>query len=396
MARHVLIIVENLTVPRDRRVWDEATTLQQAGYVVTVICPVGPGYEAAEEVLEGVRILRHPVPEDTGSRFGIIREYLHALWWERRLARQVWREHPFDAVHLCNPPELLFLVARRYQRRHGVRMVFDHHDLSPELYEAKFGRRGPFYLALRVAELLTFRSADRVLSTNETFRQVAIERGKVDPSAVTVVRNGPDPEEFAPRDPDPSVRRGRPCMAVWLGHLGHQAGVEDLVRAAAYLVHEKGRADVHFMVIGDGPGREPAERLARELGVTAFVEFTGPLWGSELVRHVGSADMGLVTMRSTGHGMMTTAVKTMEYMSLGLPVVQYDLREGRRSAGDAALYARPDDAIDLAERILWLADRPEERESMGRRGRERVLTELAWNHQAPRLLAVYRDLIGPA
>lgn len=392
MARHVLMIVENLTVPRDRRVWNEATTLRQAGYDVTVICPVGQGYQAAEEKLDGVRILRHPVPEDTGSRMAFIREYANALRWERRLARRVWQEHPFDAIHLSNPPDVLYLVARPYRRRHGVRVVFDHHDLSPEVYESKFGRRGFLHAALRLFERLTFRNVDRVISTNETFRQVAIERGGVAPSNVTIVRNGPDPLEFSPGTAVPSVRRGRSCLVVWLGHLSAQSGVEDLVRVAEHAVHTRGRDDVHFMVIGDGPFRDPVQRLARELGVDAFVEFTGPLYGGELVDRIASGDIGLVTLRNTRHGAMSTAVKTMEYMAFALPVVQYDLLEGRRTAEGASLYAEPDDPVDLAEKVLWLADHPEERRELGQRGRERIVSELAWPHQAPRLLALYEEL----
>lgn len=392
MARHVLLIVENLTVPRDRRVWNEATTLRRAGYDVTVICPVGPGYDRSEEVLEGVRILRHPVPEDTGSRIAFVREYLNALWWERRLTRRVWRDHPFHVMHLSNPPDLLFLIARRYRRRHEVRVVFDHHDLSPELYESKFGRKGLMYRLLLWLERQTFRRVDRVISTNESIREVAIRRGGKDPSEVRVVRNGPDPEVFAPREADPNVRRGRGTLVVWLGHMGAQAGLDDLVRAAAHLVHVHHRSDIHFMVIGDGPARRSIEERAQALGVRDQIELTGPLYGDELVRHVASCDIGLLTLPRTPLGDRSTPTKTMEYMSLGLPVVQYELVESRRTAGDAALHARPNDPTDLAEKILHLADRPEERARLGDAGRERVVQELAWRHQASRLLDVYSEL----
>ncbi len=393
MSERVLIIVENLTVPRDRRVWNEATTLRDAGYRVSVICPVGPGYEDAYECLDGVHVHRHPQAPDDGSRWSFVREYLHALRWERRLARQVWRERGFDVVHICNPPDLLFLVALSYKLRHGVPVIFDHHDASPELYESKFGRRGAMVRVLRLLEGWTFRTADMVISTNESLRQVAIRRGRKRPDDVRVVRNGPDPDLFRPREPDPEIRDGRRHLVGWVGHMGDQAGLDDLVDAVAHIVFQRGRDDVHFMVIGDGPARPALRSRAGALGVADRFELPGAVYGDELVRRLSTCDVGVLTLRKTPLGDVSTPTKTMEYMALARPVVQYDLVESRRTAGETAVYARADDPADFGDKILWLLDHPEERERLGRAGRRRVEERLAWRHQAAFLLEAYRDVL---
>jgi glycosyltransferase involved in cell wall biosynthesis len=394
VSARALMLVENLTVPTDRRVWKEATSLRAAGYEVTVICPEGPGFEAGHEVLDGVRVLRHPLPPDTGSRGGIIREYLAALRWERRLAKRVWRERGFDVIHVANPPDLLFLVAWPYQLRHGVRLVYDQHDLAPELYESKFGGRGIFYWLLRLTEWLTYRRADLVLATNESFREIAQRRGRVDPARVRIVRNGPDLDEFNPRPPDPAVRRERPVLAGWVGHVGEQSGLEDLLLALAHVVRDRARPDVHLMLIGGGPALDATRSRARELGVDRHVEFAGPVYGEALVNRLSSCDMGVVPLRDTPHGNRSTAVKAAEYMALGLPVVQYDLVESRRTAGPAAAYATPGDPRALGDAILRLADDPSERARLGELGRRRVIERLAWSRQEPELLRAYRDVLG--
>lgn len=401
MASRVVLIVENLAVPRDRRVWNEATTLRDAGYHVSVICPVGPGFTAPYEVLDDIEIHRHPLPPDTGSRLGFIREYLNALRWERRLLRRIGHDGPVDVIHLANPPDVLYLVARPYRRR-GARVIFDHHDVAPELYESKFGRRGPLYWLLRFFERRTFRNSDLVISTNESIRDVAIRRGRRRPEDVRVVRNGPDPDVFAPRAQDAEVRQraglreGSGTLVVWVGHMGDQAGLDDLVDAAAHIVHGLGRNDIRFMIIGDGPVRAATEARAERKGVAEHVRFTGPIYGDDLVRHLASCDIGLLTLPKTPLGDRSTPTKTMEYMALGLPVVQYDLVESRRTAEDAALYARPNDPLDMAEKVVRLADAPDERERLGLRGRQRVVERLAWRHQAPELLRAYRDLLNGA
>lgn len=390
----VLIIVENLTVPRDQRVWNEATTLRQTGYQVSVICPVGPGFTDRYELRDGVHIYRHPTPPDRGSTLGFVREYASALRWERRLTRRVWRERGFDVIHLSNPPDILFLVALPYKLRHGVRIVFDHHDLAPELYESKFRRRGPLHWMLRLFERFSFRTADLVISTNQSFREIAIRRGGARPGDVRVVRNGPDPDRLQPRRPDATLRAGRPYLVGWVGHMGSQAGLEHLVRAAAHIIHYHGRDEIHFLLMGEGPSLEPTRQLAVELGVAENIELTGALYGAEMVERLASCDCGVVPLPATEHAKQSTSIKCMEYMALGLPVVQFDLLESRRTAGDAAVYARPDDAKDLGDKILWLADRPQEGRRLSRLGRERVVRELAWHRQAPELLRAYDDLLG--
>lgn len=393
MSGRILMIVENLPVPPDRRVWSEARTLRDAGYEVSIISPQGPGHEARYEELEGIHIHRHPITEGGGAA-GFVREFALALWWEARLARRIWRDRGFDAIHLCNPPDLLFLVALRYRALHGVPVVFDHHDLAPELFESKFGRRGIIFRALLLLEKATFRTADLVISTNESFRELAIRRGGRAPESVRVVRNGPDPDQFRPLPPDPAIRRGRGFLLGWVGQITEQAGLRDLLRALRHIVHDRQRADTHCLIIGDGPARAGLEVLAAELGVRDHVEFTGAQYDEDLVRHLSSCDVGVVCVGRTSHE-RSTAMKTMEYMALELPVVQYDLLELRRSAGEVAVYAEPDDPLDLAERILWLADHPDERARRGREGRRRVVEELGWPHQARELVRAYAELIGP-
>lgn len=393
----ILMVVENLPVPRDQRVWNEATTLRDAGYEVSVICPAGTESGAGYELRDGIHIHRHPAPPERESAAGFLREYASALFQEWRLARRIWRDRGFDVIHLANPPDLLFLIALPYKLRHGTRVVFDHHDLAPELFESKFSRRGPLYYLLRLVERLTFATADLVVSTNESFREIAVRRGGMDPAAVRVVRNGPDPERLHPglaEATDAAAGEGSGCTVGWVGHVNSQAGLDHLVRAVAHIVHTRGRGDVRFLLIGDGPALEPVRELAGALAVRDQIEFSGPLFGPEMVARLATCDVGVVPWPKTPQTDRSTAIKTMEYMALGLPVVQFDLLEGRRTAGDAALHAGPGDASELGDRILWLADRPEERRRLGRLGRERVVAELAWSLQARELVRAYEDLLG--
>ncbi len=389
LAKRVLIIVENLPVPFDRRVWMEATTLQKAGYEVAVISPTGNGFDKDYEVIEQIHIYRHPLPPEESSVVGYLREYSWAINWQFRLAQRVWRERGFDVIHICNPPDLLFLVAGWFKLFHGVRILFDHHDLSPEMYEAKYQRRDIFYQGLRLAERLTYGTADIVISTNESHREVAITRGKKKPEKVFVVRSAPDLSRFRRMSPNPNYRAGRDYLVGYMGVMGEPEGIDYLLRMVNYIVRKKNRQDIHFMLIGSGPAADKLKALSKELEVTDFVEFTGFKQGEELLERLSSCDVCVEPSPTSAYNENCTMNKILEYMAMGKAIVQFDLREGRRSAQEASLYAKPNDEVEFAEKILELLDSPERREKIGAEGRRRMEEILEWQYQVPKLLEAY-------
>ncbi|MBE8969568.1 glycosyltransferase family 4 protein [Nostocales cyanobacterium LEGE 12452] len=387
--KKVLIIVENLPVPFDRRVWMEATTLQKAGYEVSVISPTGNGFDKDYEIIEQIHIYRHPLPPEESSVIGYLREYSWAINWQFRLAQRVWRERGFDVIHICNPPDLLFLVAAWFKLFHGISIIFDHHDLSPEMYEAKYRRRDIFYHGLRWAERLTYATADMVISTNESHREVALKRGHKKPEKVFVVRSAPDLSRFRRMPPNPNYRRGRNYLIGYMGVMGEPEGIDYLLRMVYYIVHEKTRSDIHFMLIGSGPMAEKLKDLSKELKVNEFVEFTGFKQGEELLERLSSCDVCVEPSPTSAYNENCTMNKILEYMAMGKAIVQFDLREGRRSAQEASLYAKPNDEVEFAEKILELLDSPERREKIGAEGRRRMEEILEWQYQAPKLLDAY-------
>ncbi|MBN3898019.1 MAG: glycosyltransferase family 4 protein [Nostoc sp. NOS(2021)] len=390
--KKVLIIVENLPVPFDRRVWMEATTLQKAGYEVTVISPTGNGFEKDYEVIEQIHIYRHPLPPEESSVIGYLREYSWAINWQFRLAQRVWRERGFDVIHICNPPDLLFLVAGWFKLFHGTWVIFDHHDLSPEMYEAKYQRRDIFYHGLRWAERLTYATADMAISTNESHREVALNRGHKKPEKVFVVRSAPDLSRFRRMPPNPNYRRGKKYLIGYMGVMGEPEGIDYLLRMVYYIVQKKNRSDIHFMLIGSGPAAEKLKDLSKELEVTEFVEFTGFKQGEELLERLSSCDVCVEPSPTSAYNENCTMNKILEYMAMGKAIVQFDLREGRRSAQEASLYAKPNDEVEFAEKILELLDSPERREKIGAEGRRRMEEILEWQYQAPKLLEAYEKI----
>ncbi len=385
----VLIIVENLPVPFDRRVWMEATALKNNGYEVSVICPMDSTFNEPYEELEGIHIYRHPLPPETSSVGGYLKEYLSAITWEFRLAQKIWKKHGFDVIHICNPPDVLFLVASWFKLLKGVRVIFDHHDLNPELYEAKYERRDIFYHGLRIAERLTFATADVVISTNQSYREVALTRGKKKPDDVFVVRSGPDLSRFYVVPSNPAYRKGRKYLVGYVGVMGEQEGIEHLLEAVRFLVYEKDCHDIHFMLIGKGPVVDQLRSMASQLGVEDYVEFTGRVSNEELLERLSSCDICVNPDRKNQLNDRSTMNKIMEYMALGKPIVQFDLLEGKRSAQQASLYAEPDNAVDFAEKILALLASPEQREAMAVEGQRRMRDSLEWRHQIPKLLNAY-------
>lgn len=393
--RRVLIIVENLPVPFDRRVWQEASTLVAAGYEVSIICPIGKGHEARRETINGIDILRHTLPFEASGARGYLVEYGAALFHEMRLALKVAFGRGFDAIHACNPPDLIFLVALPFKWFANKRFLFDHHDINPELYEAKFdGRRDSFWHLLRWFERRTFQAADVVISTNDSYRQIAIDRGGKDPGDIFVVRSGPSLERIRILPPDPVVKKGRDFLIGYVGVIGAQEGIQYLLEAMHILVVERGRRDIQCAIIGGGSSVAEMTALSVAKGLADVVDFYGRVPDAELLRVLNTADVCVNPDEHNAMNDKSTMNKIVEYMALGKPIVQFDLTEGRVSAGDASVYARANDARDMADKIEALLADPAERARMGDYGRRRVEDTLEWRHQEPILLAAYDRLFA--
>jgi glycosyltransferase involved in cell wall biosynthesis len=393
-GRKILIIVENLPLPFDRRVWHEARTLTAAGAQVCVICPTGKGYDARHEELDGVHIYRHSLPLDASGAAGYLLEYGAALFHETRLAWKILRRHGFDTIQGCNPPDLIFLIAWQF-RLLGKRYIFDHHDINPELYEAKFGKRGFFWRLMVLFERLNFRAAHVVISTNQSYREIALTRGGKRAEDVFVVRSGPDLNRLHVTDPDPEWRKGRAHMIGYVGVMGDQEGIDLLLECLRDLIHDRGR-DVQAVLVGGGPALEGLRAMARDLGLADHVTFTGRAPDEVLFSVLSSADVCVNPDRVNPMNDKSTMNKILEYMAFSKPIVQFDVTEGRYSAQGAALYAAANDTADMADKIAALLDDPERRAEMGRIGRARVEAELSWDYQVEPLLAAYRRAEGNA
>ncbi len=392
-GRRVLIIVENLPLPFDRRVWQESKTLVAAGYQVSVVCPKGKGYEKSYEVIDDVHIYRHPLPLEAEGAVGYALEYASALFWEFMLSLRVLFTRGFDAIHACNPPDTIFIIGLFY-KLFGKRYLFDHHDINPELYDAKFGRRDFFYKVICWLERMTFKTADVSIATNESYRRIAIERGGMAPDKVFVVRSGPDLSRLKVLPPAPELKRGRQYLVGYVGVMGKQEGIDILLNAVRYIVHDKKRTDIYFGLVGGGTSLDAMKQMAQELGVADYVTFTGRVPDDDLLAMLNTADICVNPDVANEMNDKSTMNKIMEYMALGKPIVQFDLTEGRYSAQEASLYAKHNDHQDFAEKIIGLLDDPEARQRMGQIGQKRVRDELAWEHEVPRLLAAYDALLG--
>jgi glycosyltransferase involved in cell wall biosynthesis len=391
--RRVLIIVENLPCPFDRRVMQEARTLNSAGYQVSIICPKAPGYEKSFEVIDGIHIHRHWLPKEADGALGYALEYSVALLMEFWLSLKIAFGRGFDVLQACNPPDTIFLIGGFY-KLFGKKFVFDHHDINPELYEAKFGRKGWGRKLLVALERMSFRTADMVISTNESYRRIALDRGGKDPGDVFVVRSGPDLTRMKIVPPNPALKKGRQFLVGYVGVMGKQEGIDLLLQAVQFIVYHLKRTDIHFGLVGGGTELPAMRELAKTLGVAEYVTFTGRAPDAELLEMLNTADVCVNPDRANEMNDRSTMNKIMEYMALGKPVVQFDLTEGRVSAGDASLYARPNDVADLAQKIVSLLGDEQRRIQMGAIGRHRVENALSWQHEAPRLLAAYDNLLG--
>ena len=371
------------------RVWKEALALHEFGHQVTVLCPKRKGYDKGHEVLDGIHVYRHPIPLEGNSAFGYLLEYAGALFWEFLYAWWIYLVHGFDVIQGCNPPDDIFLVALPFKLL-GIKYIFDHHDVNPELYLSKYEKKNFFYRAQVWLEKMTFRFSDVVMSTNGSYRDIAIARGGLDPQNVFVVRNGPDLKTFRPVPPVAALKHGKPHLVGYVGTMSIQEGLDILLNVALH-IKNNGRRDVHFTCVGGGPGLAGLRKMAQDMELTDMVNFTGRIPDQQLLEILSTADVCVNPDKPCRMNDISTMIKIMEYMAVAKPIVQFDLKEGRFSAGEASLYADPDNQVpDFAAKILWLLDNPSVREKMGEIGRRRVEEQLAWEYSVEHLLAAYQ------
>jgi glycosyltransferase involved in cell wall biosynthesis len=391
----VCIIVENLPVPLDGRVWREASALRDAGYLVSVICPKGKStYRASYECLDGIHIYRHSTWDGSGAA-GYVLEYAWALAAEFRLALKVFARTRFRILQACNPPDTIFLIALFF-KLFGVRFIFDHHDLGPELFETKFGKQsGLLYGLSRLAERWSFATASVSIATNESFRDIAMARCAMRKEQVFVVRNCPDLARFRRGPARLELKQGKPLLVAYVGFMGVQDGLPLLLESIEQIAMRENRKDTHFLLVGSGPVLPDLQATVARKNLTPFVTFTGQVSHSEVAAYLSSADVGVAPDPKTPMNDSSTMIKIFEYMAFGLPVVQFDLKEGRRTAGPAALYAAPNDPIDFAHQLTRLLDSPELRQELGAHGRSRIEERLNWGSEKEILLHAYHAALQP-
>lgn len=388
MRRGVLIVVENLPVPFDTRVWNEARTLRDAGYQVTVLCPRGKGYEQGYELLDGIHVYRHPMPKEGNTPLGYLREYSCALFWQLLYTPWIYARRGFDVIQGCNPPDNIFLVALPFKPL-GVKYIFDHHDAMPELYASKYGKEGLVYRTQTWIEKLTLGFSDVVLSTNKSYKDLAVKRGRLNPDDVFVVRNGPDLKSFKAVPPNAALKHGKRFLVGYVGTMNIQEGLDILLDVALH-IRALGRVDIHFTCIGGGPGLPGLRKMAHDKGLDDIMNFTGRISNDQLLEILSTADVCVNPDKPCEMNNISTMIKIMEYMALGKPIVQFDLVEGKFSAQEASLYADTENQVnDFAAKIVWLLDNPDDRQRMGEFGRRRVREELAWDYSVENLLAAY-------
>jgi glycosyltransferase involved in cell wall biosynthesis len=384
----VCIVVENLPVPLDRRVWKEACALRDAGYIVSVICPKGKGFTAGHEKIEGIEIYRHYTWEASGA-LGYFLEYGAALIAELYLTLKVFARTKFRVLQACNPPDTIFLIALMLKPL-GVRFIFDQHDLVPELFEAKFGKRsGPLYRLALLFEACAFRAANTCIATNESFKDIAIARGGKHPDDVFVVRNCPDLKTFRPSPRQARNKFDSRLLVAYVGFMGNQDGLDLLLDSIEHIVKIGERRDTHFLLVGGGTELPKLQNLVAEKRLENFVTFTGQVSHDEVAAYLSQADLGVAPDPKNSMNDNSTMIKIFEYMAFGLPVVLFDLKEGRRTAGQAALYATPNDTQDFAHQITNLLNSRELRDELGSCGRKRIEDKLNWQNETTSLLQAY-------
>ncbi|MFC2061485.1 glycosyltransferase family 4 protein [Elusimicrobiota bacterium] len=390
-GKKILIIVENLPVPFDRRVWQEAQALKERGAKVFIICPTSKEYTKRREVIDGVEIYRHKLIKEAGTRWEYLLEYVSALMGEFFLSWWIFFKHGIDIIHACNPPDLIFLVALPFKLL-GIKFVFDHHDINPELFLAKYNKKGILFKLILSLEKFTFKFADYSIATNESYKAIAIKRGKMSPEKVFVVRSGPDLNRLKMSASVEEHKKGRKYLVGYVGVIGKQEGLRYLIDAIYHMVYEKNRRDTHFVCIGSGPDFKNVVRYAKSKKVTEYITFTGRIPDEELISILNTSDVCVNPDEYNEMNDKSTMNKIMEYMALGKPIVQFDLKEGKATAQDASLYAKPNDSVDMAENIMKLLDDPEKRLEMGQYGYERVKNKLSWDNEKWKLYKLYDEV----
>ncbi len=389
----ILIIVENLPVPFDRRVWQEAKALKNHGHMVSIICPKMKGYLKQYELIDGIHIYRHPLPLEGGAGVaGYFIEYSCALYYEFSLSLKILFKHGFDVIHACNPPDNIFLVGGFFKIMFGKKFVFDHHDINPELYFAKFGKKDLFYRIMLLWEKWTFKIADISIATNESYKNIAINRGKMKPEHVHVVRSGPDLERTRQMPVNKKWKKGKHFMVGYVGVMGAQEGLELLLKGIFFMIHKLKKKDIHFVLVGDGTELHQLKKQGSRLGIESCLTFTGRVSDKILMEILSTADVCVNPDVVNEMNDKSTMNKIMEYMALGKPIVQFEMTEGRISAGDASLYAEPNNPESLIWKIIEILDDPAMAEKMGTYGQNRVISELQWKYEVPKLINAYRTL----
>lgn len=394
LGKKITIVVENLPVPFDRRVWQESLSLKEAGAEVTIICPKTKAFSLEYEELDGIRIYRHTLIE-ANRTLDYLKEYLSALYHESRLLWKVFRKHgKQDVIHACNPPDLIFIAALPFFLFTKCKFLFDHHDINPELWIAKFGKKGLGYKAMLLVERLTYFFAKHAIVTNESYKEIAITRGKKSPQDITIVRSGPDLTKLKIGDSKPEVKNGFKYLVGYIGVMGKQEGIDLLLQSIQYIIKEKKRSDIRFCLMGGGPALEELRELNKKLELDKFVVFPGRVSNEYLADVLNTADVCVNPDVPSEMNDKSTMNKIMEYMAFGKPIVQYTLKEGMFSAREASLYAKNTDTTDFAEKILWILENPEQAHAMGAFGRNRVEKELCWEFEKPKLINAYKKILN--
>lgn len=389
--KHILFIVENTTAPLDQRVWREAGTLKDKGYQVSVICPQKGDYTKRYEIINGIEIFRHPMLHEADGKYGFIIEYLNAFFWELFLSIKIFFNKPFHYIHAANPPDNIFLISLIY-KIFGVKYVFDHHDICPEVYLAKFERKDIFYHIQICFEKFTFKTADIVISTNESYKKIAINRGKKRKEQVFVVRNGPDLStvDFVP--PNKELKNGFDYLIAYVGVIGKQEGIENLLNIANCIICDKKIKNIKFIIIGTGPHWHHLVNLSKCMGLEDYVQFTGYIPFREFYEILATADICVNPEFKNDFTDKSTMIKIMDYMVFRRPIVQFDTTEGRVTAGEASLYVDRNDESDFAETLIELLEDKCKRNKMGEAGWKRICTKLNWQKQQMHLLSAYNYL----